>query len=120
MSNTPTDHEDSAEQYQRIAKLNDGFRRSGGLGGRFVMTPGVQALGPIHVAKLCRLVIRFDAFTEDNDPYGEHDFGSIEYGGRKFFWKIDAYDKALEFGSPDPTDPAVTTRVLTLMLAQEY
>lgn len=120
MSNAPTDPEDSPEQSQCIAKLNDGFRRSGGLGGRFMITAGVQALGPIHVAELNRLVIRFDDFTEDNDPYGEHDFGSIEYGGQKFFWKIDAYDKSLEFGSPDPTDPAVTTRVLTLMLAQEY
>lgn len=120
MSNDPTDREDSAEQSQLIAKLNDAFRKSGGLGGRFMVTAGVQAYGPIRVAELCRLVSQFDDFTEDNDPYGEHDFGSIEYGGEKFFWKIDAYDKALEFGSPDPTDPAVTTRVLTLMLAQEY
>lgn len=120
MSNEPTDRENSIEQSQRIAKLNDAFRMSGGVGGRFMITAGVQALGPISVAGLCRLVIRFDTFTEDNDPYGEHDFGSIEYGGQKFFWKIDAYDKALEFGSPDPADPAVTTRVLTLMLAKEY
>ncbi|WP_374631180.1 DUF3768 domain-containing protein [Ferrovibrio sp.] len=120
MSPEPTNPKDLSQSSQRIAALNDAFRKCGGLGGRFMVTAGVQALGPLHMAALYRQVIEFDIFTEDNDPYGEHDFGSIEYGGRKFFWKIDAYDKALEFGSPDPADPAVTTRVLTLMLAEEY
>ena len=59
-------------------------------------------------------------FTEDNDPHGEHDFGSFELAGRKFFWKIDYYDANMEFGSEDPADPAKTTRVLTIMLAEEY
>jgi hypothetical protein len=61
-----------------------------------------------------------DAEPPDNDPYSEHDFGSFEIEGDKFFWKIDCYDKTLEFGSPDPTDPSVTTRLLTIMLASEY
>ncbi|WP_428245487.1 DUF3768 domain-containing protein [Ferrovibrio sp.] len=108
------------DQTARIRELNDAFRKSGGLGGRFMITTGVQALGPIRVAELCRQIIQFEAFTEDNDPYGEHDFGSIKDGGQTFFWKIDTYDKRLEYGSPDPTDPKVTTRVLTLMLAEEY
>ena len=50
----------------------------------------------------------------------EHDFGSFTLAGRKFFWKIDAYDIEMQFGSPDPADPAKTTRVLTIMLAEEY
>ncbi len=111
---------DATQRAQRIRDLNDAFRKSGGLGGRFMITAGVQALGPIRVAELCRQVILFEAFTEDNDPCGEHDFGSIKDGGQTFFWKIDTYDKRLEYGSPDPSDPKVTTRVLTLMLAEEY
>jgi hypothetical protein len=65
-------------------------------------------------------VATFSAFNEDNDPYGEHDFGSFELCSRKFFWKIDYYDKELRCGSEDPADPEKTTRVLTLMLAEEY
>jgi Protein of unknown function (DUF3768) len=65
-------------------------------------------------------VAHFWDFTADNDPHGEHDFGSFTLVGRKFFWKIDHYDKRCEFGSEDPSDPEKTTRVLTLMLAEEY
>ena len=62
----------------------------------------------------------FDEFNEDNDPYGEHDFGSFDLCGRKFFWKIEYYDRTMEYGSEDPSDPAKTTRVMTVMLASEY
>ena len=62
----------------------------------------------------------FDAFTDDNDPHGEHDFGSVDEAGVRCFWKVEYYDRAIEFGSPDPADPAVTTRVLTIMRADEY
>jgi len=53
----------------------------------------------------------FNVFIEDNDPNGEHDFGSFE---------IDGYDKDMRYGSEDPSDPSQTARVLTLMLAEEY
>jgi Protein of unknown function (DUF3768) len=62
----------------------------------------------------------FAAFTEDNDPHGEHDFGIVDNGDVRCLWKIDYYDREMEFMSPDPADPAVTTRILTLMLADEY
>ena len=65
-------------------------------------------------------VRNFSQFTPDNDPYGEHDFGAFDHGGERIFWKIDYYDIELEHGSPDPADPEVTTRVLTILLADEW
>lgn len=107
---------------ESIAALNDAFRQSPGQapGGRVLFTCGVSNLGVEFSHLALGLVRLFDRFTHDNDPYGEHDFGSFELHGHKLFWKIDYYDKALEFGSPDPSDPTVTARVLTIMLAEEY
>ena len=85
-----------------------------------MMTSGVSALGPIHIATLLQLLRAYDRFDEGNDPHGEHDFGAFDHDGNKLFWKIDYYDLSLAFGSEDPADPTKTTRVLTLMLAQEY
>lgn len=59
-------------------------------------------------------------FTEANDPYGEHDFGSFEHEGELVFWKFDDYDLDMNLHSPDAADPAVTCRVLTIILAQEH
>lgn len=102
-----------------ISQLNDNLRREW-VGGRVAWTAGVEKLGIDTIIKIFDAVNEFDAFTPDNDPHGEHDFGAIEISDQRIFWKIDYYDKALQDGSPDPTDPAVTTRVLTVMLASEY
>jgi hypothetical protein len=104
---------------ERIRVLNDDFRRSF-VGGLVVITAGVEAMPAEQRRSLLAKVRAFDAFTEDNEPQGEHDFGAIDEGGVRYFWKIDYYDRATEFGSPDPADPAVTTRVLTIMRADEY
>lgn len=37
-----------------------------------------------------------------------------------FFFKHDYYDKEMKFGSDEPSDPQVTTRVLTLLLNSDY
>ena len=103
----------------RIRELNDAFRRTFA-GGKVVMTAGVATLPEMVRANALLEVARFDRFTEDNDPHGEHDFGSFELCGRTFFWKIDYYDGNMEFGSEDSSDPSKTTRVLTLMLTEEY
>ena len=84
------------------------------------MTAGVNALPSDVKATVIRRVATFSEFTADNDPHEEHDFGNFELAGRKFFFKIDYFDANMEFGSEDPADPAKTTRVLTIMLAEEY
>jgi Protein of unknown function (DUF3768) len=103
----------------RIRTLNDQLRRHLS-GGRAVMTPGVAALGPEAVQRLVQTIATFDDFCTANDPHGEHDFGAFEFDGMPVIFKIDYYDRALNFHSPDPGDPAVTERVITLMLAEEY
>lgn len=104
----------------RIRRLNDAFRTGGGIEGMVLITSGVRAKGTTFVELAMRTVIAFDAFTEDNDPHGEHDCGAFELAGERLFWKIDLYDLDLIGGSPDPTDPSVTRRVLTILLAEEY
>ena len=104
---------------ERIRELNDTFRTSMS-GGKVFMSAGVDALPSDVRAMVVRRVATFCDFAADNDPHGEHDFGNFELAGRKFFWKVDYYDAAMEFGSEDPADPAKTTRVLTIMLAEEY
>ncbi len=65
-------------------------------------------------------VWQFSDFTTENEPHGEHDCALMTAGGERIIWKIDYYDRELKHGSPDPADPEVTTRVLTIMLASEY
>ena len=101
----------------RIAALNDRARRTF-MECRVIITEGVQALEDVDT--VLRQVQVFEAFTPDNNPYGEHDFGAIRYQGQTIFWKIDYYDLDLHMHSPDPSDDTVTARVLTIMLAEEY
>jgi hypothetical protein len=90
---------------ERIRDLNDAFRRSFA-GGKVMTTAGIAAMTDDTRAKVFDGVRAFEAFTADNDPHGEHDFGSFEIDGRKLFWKIDCYDASMEFGSEDPADPS--------------
>lgn len=55
-----------------------------------------------------------------NDPHGERDFGALDLDGTRLFWKIECYDPSCGYGSDDPADDAKTTRVMTVMLAEEY
>jgi hypothetical protein len=103
----------------RIRALNDAFRRTF-VGGMVMITAGVEAMPLDQRRSLLAKVRAFNDFMPDNDPHGEHDFGAIEDGDVRCFWKIDYYDRATEMGSPDPADRSVTTRVLTVMLAEEY
>ena len=88
--------------------------------GRVYLTRGVAALPEDDQAAILERVRTYGDFTPSNDPYGEHDFGAFEHNGHRIFWKVDAYDRDLQYGSPDPADPRVTRRVLTIMLAGDY
>ncbi len=105
----------------RIRELNDAFRQTLIADhGHVLITRGVAALPDADQRAVIRQVQTFTAFTPDNDPHGEHDFGAFDHVGTRYFWKIDYYDLACGQASPDPSDPAVTCRVLTVMRADEY
>jgi hypothetical protein len=103
----------------RVRALNDRARATF-TDCRVVLTRGVADLDPALVREVLRRVRAFDGFTPSNDPYGEHDFGAFTVAEHEIFWKIDYYDVDLVMRSTDPSDPTVTQRVLTIMLAEEY
>lgn len=103
----------------RIRELNDALRREM-TGGQWLLTPGVISLGQEAMMVAIKAIQSFDAFTPDNDPHGEHDFGSVQVEGETLFWKIDYLDNDREYASPDPSNADLTERILTLMLASEY
>lgn len=105
---------------ETIAKLND-LLRTTFIGGQIVMTSGIAELPPEVHEDIITKVRTFDAFSEDNDPYGERDFGAFQQSGAgKVLWKIDYYDTTMTKGSEDPADPKQTRRVLTILLAEEW
>jgi len=108
----------------KIRELNDAFRKGERPDiGRIMLTSGVRELAaawPLGDMAIYIKVQTFDAFTDDNDPHGEHDFGSFEFAGVTCFWKLDYYNLSMEAGSEDPADETKTTRVLTIMRADEY
>ena len=115
---------------QKIRDLNDRFRQnipsSADIPGRVMLTAGIQALTDTeaepgkYLPNLFDRVRSFDDFSGDNDPYGERDFGALEFNGARVFWKFDYYAPDLMHGSEDASDPQNTFRVLTIMLAEEY
>ena len=123
-------------QRERIARLNDLARRAMGVACTAVATVGFRSLPVADQSRVRELIEAFDAFDEDNDPHGERDFGTIyqladghwtterprlhDDERERVFWKLDYYDRDLQFGSEDAANPAVTRRVLTIMLADEY
>ena len=111
----------------RIRELNDEYRACIGFplgahlaNGQLVVTRGVALHGNDFIDRAVRAVRAYDDFAPENDPYGEHDLGSFELDGQKLFWKLDYYSRDLEHGSPDPSDAAMTRRILTILLAEEY
>lgn len=105
---------------EQIAQLNDALRTTG-TGGQILLGRGVYELTGNDVSELLRLLAAYDDFDADNDPHGERDFGAFDFQGAELLWKIDYYsDQEFRFRSNDPADPAVTERILTVLLAEEY
>jgi hypothetical protein len=98
-----------------IAQLNDNFRKAPPNRDWF-LTPGAKD----RAVELLEAIAKFDDWGESNDPWKEHDFGSIEIENQKYFWKIDYFDLDREFGSEDPSNPSITCRVMTIMHCSEY
>ncbi|MDE4140959.1 DUF3768 domain-containing protein [Phaeobacter gallaeciensis] len=114
-NNTPLPETNSA----KIRELNDRFRRFEVMGAHMA-TPSIMDMGPEAVQKIMTGVATFDGFTNDHDPFGEHDFGACRYDGQRIFWKIDYYNRDLSGGSENPANPQLTTRVMKVFLASEF
>jgi hypothetical protein len=124
------------EQTARIARLNDLARSAMGVACTAVATVGFRSLPETDQSRVRELIETYDTFDEDNDPHGERDFGCVyqlsdgcwtterprsrDDERERVFWKFDYYDRDLRFGSEDAANPAITRRVLTIMLADKY
>jgi hypothetical protein len=111
---------ETATKTTTIAELNDRFRKGDRSLGRHMASEIVNALDPYEQLALTHLVREFNDFNEGNDPYGEHDFGTVEFQGEKWLFKIDYYDTEFEYGSDDPSNPAETQRLMTILHSSEY
>ncbi|KQO49443.1 hypothetical protein ASF24_09915 [Methylobacterium sp. Leaf86] len=109
----------STTRTDRVRALNDAFRQSFA-GGHVMLSRGIATLPAALRHEAEASVKSFQAFAAAGDPYGEHDFGAFDLARQRCFWKIDTYDRAMVGHSPDPANPAVTVRILTIMLAEEY
>lgn len=110
-----TEQRIQTETAVEIAALNDAARSNAV---NYMATRGVMSLDEVTISEIFVAVQDFSNFTEDNDPYGEHDFGSFTVAGSEVFWKIDYYDQQLQYGV-DPLD-SECRRAVTIMLAEEY
>ena len=102
-----------------IKTLNDKLRKHL-IGGRVMLTAGINAKSQDDIARILSKVRHFNNSTEANDPYNEHDFVSFDYKAETIYFKIDYYDKNYQYLSEDPANPNLTNRVMTVMLASEY
>lgn len=118
-NNADTDLVRQKQRTADIQRLNDNLRKTG-RGGRVHFTEGILAQGPDFALAVFTAVEAFSKFDCHNDPWGEHDCASLMVEDQKILWKIDYYDKTQTFHSPDASNPKVTKRIMTVMLAEEY
>ena len=109
-----------------IAIINDAFRKGlltpvrQRIPGQYVVTSTIHNLPIETKGALFEAIRNFTDFKEENDPYGEHEFGVVELLNLpKVFWRIDYFsDETMEFGADDPAGQCY--RKMTVMFADEY
>lgn len=110
----------------KIADLNDRLRKSYDQSiGVIVFCPTVSSMvleKPELQLAIVRACAQFDDFNEENDPYGEHDFGTFSLDDNHFNFKIDYYarDSNYSYGSESPESIEETQRILTIMDRSNY
>ena len=104
---------------ERTRSLKDGLREHV-TENRTLISPGVAALGPAMVDRIATTLRVYDDFCRGDDIMGGHEFGSFEVEGHRLLFQIDYFDGSLELDPPDLPDRHVTTRVITIMLSDEY
>jgi len=94
-----------------IAEKNDECRRTF-LNCRIILTASV--VHSPNREKIIQAIQNFKYFKKEDDPYGEHDFGTVDIEGNKYFFKIDYYDEHYWLHREDGK------RVITIMRSDEY
>ena len=112
------------DRIETIARLNDRARLRLDPTARIVITRNCLAtfcdadtIEVVMVQAQLLGAFRRCSFSPDSP---ERDFATITFRDRKVWLKIDYSDGALEFGSEDPADASVTTRVVTILLPEDY
>lgn len=116
--------DDTASQTATIARLNDDARLGLDRRARILFTSNcletfrpTPETHPAFVQAELLKAFRHCEFAADSP---EHDFASIHFRDRKVWMKIDYYDLDCESGSENPADASVTTRVVTILLPEDW
>lgn len=99
----------------KTIELNDQLRTTF-KGGRVQMTAAVCALDPQLRGRALSALSRYDKFSDGE----EHDSGVFIFAGYSFEWRIEYRGKDGIGVSPDPANPEMTFRVLTLYAATDF
>jgi hypothetical protein len=105
----------------KIRELNIAFWRAPHLHGRLMMSRYVADRSSHFHMKCIEALRVYDGWSKDNDPWSEADMCVLDIDGETVWAKLDYYSRAdLNYGSEDPSDPAKTLRIGTLMFPDEY
>ena len=114
----------SASCTTAIARLNDDARLGCDHRARILFTRNCLetfcAEAGAHPALIQAELLRAFRTCDFATDSPERDFASILYRDRKVWMKIDYYDLDCQFGSDDPANAAMTTRVITILLPEDW